>query len=33
MTDLLEGMLALNLVAIEIARYSNALLIELSDLL
>ena len=31
MADLLEGTLPLNLVAIDIARYSNAVLIELSD--
>ncbi|WP_416360455.1 hypothetical protein [Burkholderia orbicola] len=31
MADLLEGALPLNLVAIDVARYSNAVLIELSD--
>ncbi|ONC41434.1 hypothetical protein AQ914_18580 [Burkholderia pseudomallei] len=31
MADLLEGTLLLNSVAIDIARYSNAVLIELSD--
>ncbi|WP_404995852.1 IS110 family transposase [Burkholderia cepacia] len=31
MADLLEGTLPLNLVAIDIAHYSNAVLIELSD--
>ncbi|MBR7972832.1 hypothetical protein KDX01_06830 [Burkholderia vietnamiensis] len=31
MADLLEGTLPLNLVAIDIARYSNAVLTELSD--